>query len=159
MKTKKKVIRLTENDLHNMNSEAVKVALNELDPRTYASAAEKARMKGDFERTKKFKKAATDSWDNEYGNEVGASNFIDVRDYDGSESLNNGECYVLNNYDDNSGDTYDLYHSKERRTLMPWNKRRGNQEAYFDNPMTKGENVASQMVYGDGEYIKGKGWK
>lgn len=42
----KRTIKLTESDLHNMISEAVKVALNELDPRTYASYADKRRQQG-----------------------------------------------------------------------------------------------------------------
>lgn len=46
MKTKKKVIKLTESDLHNMIAEGVRQALNELDWKTYANAARKRKMQG-----------------------------------------------------------------------------------------------------------------
>lgn len=41
MEQKKQVIRLTEQDLHNIITESVKQALNELDWKTYANAARK----------------------------------------------------------------------------------------------------------------------
>lgn len=66
---KKKVIRLTESDLHNMIAEGVRQALNELDPRTYASAAEKRRLQGKKENAKSLMKAATNAWNNEFSDE------------------------------------------------------------------------------------------
>lgn len=157
-----KVIRLTENDLHNMVTEAVRVALNELDPRTYASAAEKARIRGEFDRASRFKNTAIDSWERDYGNELhadddfrgGGSRFIDPYFYDGSESFNN--AYVCNRYPtpEHNGDCY----NPKRDFRMPFDKY-GNKPMAGSAPQTKGERVARQMVHGDGKYALGKGWQ
>ena len=61
----KRTIRLTETDLHNMISEAVKTALNELDKRTYASAMYRAQERND-PRAEKFGQAAADAWNRDY---------------------------------------------------------------------------------------------
>lgn len=57
----KKVIKLSENDLHNIITESVKRVLNELDSQTYYRAADKARELGQYDRSNNFKN---------YGNEV-----------------------------------------------------------------------------------------
>lgn len=159
MNRNKKIVRLTESDLHNMITEAVKDALNELDPRTHSSAAEKARLRGEFDRARKFKKSAFDAWERDYGDELdigrgGRSQFVDPRYYDGVESLGNGEPYVCNNYFDGSGDCY----NPKSKFRMPFNKK-GNGLVGMSVPSTKGERVASQMIHGDGKYVKGRGWQ
>lgn len=66
MNTYKKVVRLTESQLHNIISESVKSVLNELDARTLASAADKAKERSDA-RFNKFRNGAIDRWNDEYG--------------------------------------------------------------------------------------------
>jgi hypothetical protein len=70
-----KVIRLTESDLHNM----IKEAINELDWRTYASAAKKANDKGE-DRSMNFADAATDSFNKEFGYKEKVGNDLDNND-------------------------------------------------------------------------------
>lgn len=63
-----KVIRLTESDLHNM----IKEAINELDWRTYASAAKKDNRG----RSKDFKDAAVNSFEKKYNSGLGQGHKI-----------------------------------------------------------------------------------
>lgn len=169
MKTNKKIVRLTESKLHNIITESVSQILNELDPRTYASAAEKARRRSlgydhdyRYKRAEKFKKAAANAWDRDYGKEVGESHFVDVRDYDGSESLGNGGVFVTNDYLDGTGDCFrpsPCWDDEKYNERQPWRRNIGNGRWSYDNARSKGEKVATQMVRGDGKYIKGKGWQ
>ena len=63
----KKVIRLTESDLHRVIKESVKQVMNELDWRTYQSASDKAAQRGDSPRAEKFQRAAYNSFNRENG--------------------------------------------------------------------------------------------
>lgn len=75
----KQTIRLKESELRRMIAESVKGMLNELDPRTYASYAQKRQQqaqqmpKGSFEQAKLMDKASTgqlaarDAWNKQYG--------------------------------------------------------------------------------------------
>lgn len=69
-----KVIRLTESDLHNM----IKEAINELDWRTYASAAEKDKRG----RANNFKDAAKDSFYKKYNSGLDTNKHELVPGYD-----------------------------------------------------------------------------
>jgi len=60
----KKIIRLTENDLHNIVKESVKKVLTELDWKTYRSAAAKTT---DHNRKIAFNKKAAQEFNNKYG--------------------------------------------------------------------------------------------
>lgn len=51
----KKIIRLTESDLHNIVKESVNRALNEMDWKTYMNASRKRKLQGDELRTKYHK--------------------------------------------------------------------------------------------------------
>jgi hypothetical protein len=70
-----KVIKLTESDLHNM----IKEAINELNWKTYASAAKKANDKGE-DRSMNFADAATDSFNKEFGYKEKVGNDLDNND-------------------------------------------------------------------------------
>ena len=61
---KRNTIRLNESKLHNMISESVKQVLSELDWKTYASAASKAKKIGD-PRFEKFSKASDDAFNSD----------------------------------------------------------------------------------------------
>ena len=71
----KRIIRMTESDLHQLVKESVNKILTELDWKTYASAAEKQhdknykkiRGKYDTDRENRFKKAAADTFNRDYG--------------------------------------------------------------------------------------------
>ena len=62
----KKLIRLTESDLHRIVKESVNKVLTELDWKTYANAAGKARGRGDKERAYNFGNAAIDNFNKNY---------------------------------------------------------------------------------------------
>lgn len=157
----RQIIRLTETDLHNMISEAVKTALNELDPRTYASAATKAINDRD-PRGSKFYKKAVDSWNDEYGGD------FSIDDEEGNSHNFHGDMDTLEWF----GTSYDLdgddYEYRERisggKKLPTYSdgyeklKTTKEKSPFFDRYL-KGKEVARQMRDGSGNYIKGKGWE
>ena len=67
----KNIIRLTESDLHRIIKESVnkvlKEAINELDPRTYASLADKRAAQGNYKKASDARDAAVNAWNREYG--------------------------------------------------------------------------------------------
>lgn len=68
----KKIIRLTESELHNMVSEGIKQVLSELDWKTYMNAADKQKKAGDYSkynRSQDFKKAAERNFNDQFGYE------------------------------------------------------------------------------------------
>lgn len=164
--------RLTENRLRDMIKESVSSALNELDARTYASAAKKAREKGD-DRSSKFKKAAKNAWDRDYGTSSYSSSgefpkttyyddvyylggddtddkYIPTHDYQ-SYSMADGD-YGSIKYDPDFSCYDKLADEKiEWATDFPEDKH----IAKFG----RGMKVAKQMTNGTGKYIKGKGWQ
>ena len=62
-----KRIKISENKLRNTIKESVQQILSELDWKTYANAAKKSSSLGDKERAAKFRDAAIDSFNSEYG--------------------------------------------------------------------------------------------
>lgn len=67
----KKIIRLTEGDLHRVIENAVRrvlkeETLNELDPRTYASYADKRAAQGQDYKASQGRQAAVDAWNKKY---------------------------------------------------------------------------------------------
>ena len=63
----KKLIRLTESDLHRIVKESVNNVLTELDWKTYANAANKAIERGNTKRGDRFGDAAKDAFNRDYG--------------------------------------------------------------------------------------------
>ena len=63
----KKVIKLSENDLHNIITESVKRVLNELDSQTYYRAADKAGDLGQYSRQVKFNQHGDNTINKELG--------------------------------------------------------------------------------------------
>jgi len=170
----KKIIRLTESDLHKIVKNSVKrilkeSQLNELDPRTYASYAQKRKAQGQYDKARKGYDAAIDAFDDQYGSTTmyprynrGENNFnyhmfddfttaASQKGADGrpdAEMINRRNpqsLYVQGSHLSNRGgahrDDYGKFTNKN--------------QAIID----KGENVANQMYHGDGRYVKGKGWK
>ena len=63
----KKLIRLTESDLHKVIKESVNKVLTELDWKTYDSAMRKAAAKKDFDRAGRFGSASKDAFNRDFG--------------------------------------------------------------------------------------------
>lgn len=129
----KQRIRLTESQLHNIIRKCVNEAVNELDPRTYASYAAKRQAQGQTEKAKEGREAAVNAWNREYGyydkrtpNGFQAKGYIpgytsttyQMRQEIGDDGNYNGNYYTRGwksqNYpgDDNMKDTetYSEYH-------------------------------------------------
>lgn len=154
MKTNKKVIRLTESDLHNIINEAVKEALNELDPRTYASAAEKAMIKsngiGDknYNRINKFRQAAIDAWNRDFGEEWD-------EDFPTQYGMGQDKGKIRLHYNSENG----TYEPSQERTI--WTPNANGEDDVISDITTpsRGRDVAHQMNFpSKAKYVKGKGW-
>ena len=176
----KKVIRLTESDLHRIIKESVnnilrEAKLNEMHPLTYASARDKQiqrnndydnlkplskKPKGyDNHRAERFNQAAVDTYNDKY-NEFGLSNgkpyAHNIMDYDGTVDddfmEHDGKTIRIKHYNDNEGnyDTHILNNDGSQTKIDS-----GNEISHNYEPL----NVARQMKLGNGKYVKGKGWE
>lgn len=132
---KKQVIRLTEGDLHRIIKESINNVLTELNWKTYASAAKKARELGRDSRWD-FDRATERALKGEYGEDVGVAT---------------------------DNDTYQRFrgYSNYPNIKDAWIPLEGHEDfgAYSDFPTNKemGKDI-SDYVHGRSEYIKGKGW-
>ena len=109
----KKLIRLTESDLHRIVKESVNKilseAINELDPRTYASYADKRRAQGQNDKAFKGTQAAANAWNKEYGynnNSNGRKSSMGMDDY----GYNNTDDLGAYEYDFDNGLQYKINH-------------------------------------------------
>ena len=144
----KKIIRLTESDLHRIVRQSVNEALNELDPRTYASYADKRQAQGQMDKAQQGQQAARNAFNKKYGEErqgnFGTDYFNQMR----------GNNYTVTNgktvYDPHN-EEYREYNNNflSKRQQMPQSYVRAN------TPLQ----VAQQMAHGNGQYVKGKGWQ
>ena len=139
-KMNKKLIRLTESDLHKVIKESVNKVLTELDWKTYANAAKKAREQGRDSRWD-FDRATERALDKQYGGHhlVGTEN----------------ETYQdFHTYNDNPFSTnYD----------RAWRPLEGHEDfgSYADVHDSKkayGNEDIADFVHGRSKYVKGKGW-
>jgi hypothetical protein len=152
----KQRIRLTEGDLHRIVRQCVNEALNELDARTYASYADKRKAQGQYNKAQKGRQAAVNAWNRDYSQGDYMDEFYHVKKNNWSEP--NGitnvhrETYVpaldktdhsLEHYDDDC----------TRHTDDVW------RNSGYQGTNTKGAYVARQMANGEGNYIKGQGWR
>ena len=140
-KMNKKLIRLTESDLHKVIKESVNKVLTELDWKTYANAAKKAREQGRDSRWD-FDRATERALDKQYGGHhlVGTDN----------------ETYQdFHTYNDNPFSTdYD----------RAWRPLEGHEDfgSYADVHDSKkayGNEDIADFVHGRSKYVKGKGWQ
>ena len=87
----KKLIRLTESDLHKIVKESVNQVLTELDWRTYTNAVQKAREQGRYSRWD-FDRATERALDKQYGGHhlVGTDNekYQDIHTYNDAPCIN-----------------------------------------------------------------------
>ena len=180
----KKLIRLTESDLHRIVRESVnkvlrEAQLNELDPRTYASARDKAIERGELERGNKFGDAAAKAWNKQYG----IHNFRRKKTNYGKDArdTNVGVTYDLNgNYNAYAREDFDTgfeegsYYPRDDRGFVrtgkwgngkttanefTYDRQKGIPE-FTKNLMSKdGVNVLKQMQNGTGKYDPNNGWQ
>ena len=175
----KRKVRLTESDLHRIIKESVKNVLNELDWRTYQSAAQKAGTNGDFNREAKFRRAASNSFNRQNGYGI---NNIPYGDGDDSKMTvnKNGGVYGggnLYSYDgdefqttsgvaNNDGDGIGKVYTNQKVSNFN-GKRNGEREIQSNatnlNPMLKakqmtGDKQVRDFYSGKTTYQKGKGW-
>lgn len=179
----KKVIRLTESDLHNIVKESVnkilKEAVNELDPRTYASYADKRRAQGQDDKAWQGTVAARDAYNKQYG--TNDSHYGEDGSYHSTGHYMRGNDYTVtdaeqNVYSDGKGtrargyqqeynpynDTYD--YEDWNKSIYDDQSKPVKRNSLSDSPYVSAikdprHKIAQQMAKGNGEYIKGKGWK
>lgn len=149
----KKIIRLTESDLHRIVRQSVNEALNELDPRTYASYADKRQAQGQMDKAQQGQQAARNAFNKKYGEErqgnFGTDYFNQMRGND--YAVTNGKTQ----YDPHDEEYREYFNNSwygpsiSKRQPMPQSYVRAN------TPLQ----VAQQMEHGNGQYVKGKGWQ
>lgn len=180
----KKILRLTEGDLHNFIGESIKNVLSELDWKTYASAARKndefrannPHTAHQWNRSYDFRNAARDAFDKKYGlegqydkrygGEKGAINLDSMDDFSVSGSR-----------DHDFGDenphrlNHNVYHMSKKygqdggygRTRM-WDYAHDTtpEDFYGDEEMGRkfrdAEKDAEDFNSGKSHYVNGKGW-
>ena len=146
----KKLVRLTEGDLHKIIKESVNKVLTELDWKTYQSAAEKSYDKAydekfddvfefdnELNRSERFGNAAEKAFMNKYPNdETGIYHSYDAMGYQ-SPICKYGE-----------GGEYEFLSNDPMNASIPQNRRN----------MSDGERDVRQFAKGVAKYNKGKGW-
>lgn len=160
----KKLIRLTESDLHRIVKESVNKILKEtynggLDPRTLASLADKRAAQGQNDKATQARQAAADAWNKRFqgynrGNgEIGDTMYDDsytihnhYNDSHSSFNPENNDYTEVNNVRDNNG------------KLLGTNSVTKNLGAHYQSG-DYGRHVAQQMARGNGKYVNGKGWQ
>lgn len=150
----KKTIQLKESDITRMVMEAV----NELDPRTYASYAKKRAEQGQMDKANIGRDAAVKAWNKQFG-EDGENMYSGYQvlqnnwSKDGlGKKINNQKQY--NPYMGVSSDSQITYFRDGSKEETPPRTSIG----YYGTNY-KGASVAQQMANGTGQYVKNKGWQ
>ena len=151
----KKVVRLTESQLHNIIAESVSQLLMELDPRTYASYADKRRQQaqqstdyGDIskfaDKAEKGEQAARNAWNKKYAYDYTQRNGLNYQ-YGRREMIKtNDSPYTTHMQSFTNG----VYGDEPKQSVSI--NRNGTEDA---------DRIARQMRDGTGNFIKGKGWQ
>ena len=159
----KKLIKLTEQDLHRIVKESVNKVLTELDWRTYANAAKKASERGDEELANDFKRHLTfNSSRGEHSTPMGGeANTSIVMNNDGSAMPvgsrvhRDGQRVQVSGFGDENG-KYDTFHSTYGDKYRKDPSYLGSTAA---NRYKELEKQADDYNNGRSKYIKGKGWQ
>ena len=162
----KKLIRLTESDLHKIVKESVNRVLTELDWRTYANAAKKSkeRASDDWEKAKTRKDPKDYSHFYDYDKhstmardfDSAASQALDKK-YDGRHSVSTEEPHIqwIRRHPNSDIDM----------SFGGYRPLKGYEENWspYAHPTTDkyhlGDKEMSDFVKGNSKYIKGKGWQ
>lgn len=151
----KKIIRLTEGDLHRIVKESVSKVLTELDWRTYANAARKRAAQADsvddIETRRRLGKKAYDldrATERALKNQYGANSVVDTK-YDRQD---------FNTYDTNDPFNFSTdYSTRGAESYKEYDPYGG---PYSDDKNRyKGSKEISDFVKGKNKYIKGQGWQ
>ena len=150
-----KNIRLNESQFNELITETVNRILTELDPRTYASYANKRRAQGqnanNFSDMVKYtskaeagEEAARNAWNKKYG-------------YDGKIShQGDNPGYRSQKMIQTSGNSYQV-HNQHMASSRPWENQHNVVSDYANT--VDARNTARQMRQGNGNYVKGQGWQ
>ena len=148
----KKVIRLTEGDLHRIIKESVNNLLTELHPFTYANYANGRYAQGQTDKAEKGRDAAVKAFNDRYGYEV--------KDDEGKPF---SSVKMQKNYD-NKGYNVQSTHPINKDVYYDTSDRYPNRMSKMANAsdnMRRNYRIANQMHSGHGnfEYEKGKGYR
>jgi hypothetical protein len=163
----KKLIRLTEGDLHRIVKESVNRVLNEyvsgLDPRTLASLGDKRAAQGRDKQAAQARQAARDTWNARYGYDFdngngnygyqkmgGANQFIHNAgsNYGISSSYNNGMGGGTQNYAYNPQKGTEWHGNGKGESFV--------QQHEYDPGDNGAHRVADEMENGNGVYKNGR---
>ena len=136
----KKLVRLTESDLHRVIKESVNKVLTDLDWRTYANAAKKAREQGRDSRWD-FDRATERALDKQYG----GHHLV---------STDNETYQDFHTYND---DPFSTNYDRAWRPLEG-HEDFGSYADVHDNKKPYGNEDIADFVHGRSKYVKGKGW-
>lgn len=158
----KKLIRLTESDLHRIIKESVNNILTELDWKTYTNSSKKSYDNDDYDRAEKFADAATKSFNKDFGYEE----FDDNLNYYGEKAKQhvNGHIYPNGNGQVGMGShtpKVSSMHSvksvnKDYTDFNPKSKMKPSLNTI--NKYNSANNEMDDFYNGNYEYQKGKGW-
>ena len=136
----KKLVRLNESDLHRVIKESVNKVLTDLDWRTYANAAKKAREQGRDSRWD-FDRATERALDKQYG----GHHLV---------STDNETYQDFHTYND---DPFSTNYDRAWRPLEG-HEDFGSYADVHDNKKPYGNEDIADFVHGRSKYVKGKGW-
>ena len=150
-----KNIRLNESQFNELITETVNRILTELDPRTYASYANKRRAQGqnanNFSDMVKYtskaedgEEAARNAWNKKYGYGREISRQGDNPGYHSQTMINTSE------------NPYQV-HTSLMNSSRPWENQHNGVGDYANT--VDARNTARQMRQGNGNYVKGQGWQ
>lgn len=177
----KKLVRLTEGDLHRIIKESVETILkeaqlNELDPRTYASYAQKRAAQGDQTKAKVGRQAAVNAFNNQFSYDErfnNSSNGLNQRRYHlyhgkSSNSPYEAETYYAENTPEHMHGQTIKYGANGDIDVQHRDGMKGvNYKEYNDDTIyhpydaigSEQTRISKEMAKGNGKYIKGKGWQ
>ena len=160
----KKIIRLTEGELHNMLKRCLNEAINELDPRTYASYADKRRAQGQHLKAFDGEQAARDAFNRDFAmkDPKNVADHYRMRPHffypNGEEKY---DPYALRLDYTKDGQPAETAVSSDGKYEDDYSNHNYNIH-YHDNPYSgpskRASETAKTMRNGDGKYITGRGW-
>ena len=162
----KKLIRLTENDLHKIVKESVNRVLTELDWKTYANAAKKRAEQGKDDKAEDLAQFATDRFNNDFGydeldgtyDENGLPYHQDVRGtvtpfgsaYGGMGRWTPMDAQMHAGY-------YPRQYKNGSHIFNPSSKMKPTKNII--DKYQKASDEIGKFDRGDSKYVKGKGWQ
>ena len=163
---KKKLVRLTEDDLHSIIKESVNNILSELDWKTYANAGFKRdnvlKYGETDDRVNKLLNYSKDVFNKDYGYDDGKDKYsmiIGFDDEDNYPTTTHTKKYMAKDgtYENEFPLQTNIFDPDEETIKKSYRNQRGNADAR--NAVKRGNDELRKYMYGNYEYEKGKGWK